>query len=71
MRGIVIVQWKNKYSGEIGYVGKINKKKRYFENARDRDGARTWLNASMAEHDIAFLTEAGEAENNDFTIIPV
>ncbi len=41
MSGKVIIQWENKYSKETGYVGKINKKEGYFENAENRDGART------------------------------
>lgn len=28
----MIIQWKNKWSGETGFVAKINRKKGYFEN---------------------------------------
>lgn len=28
----MIIQWKNKWSGETGFVKKLNRKGRYFEN---------------------------------------
>lgn len=35
----MIIQWTNKHSGEQGFVKKINRRDRYFENTFDRSEA--------------------------------
>jgi len=65
-----IIQWKNKYSGEIGYVGSVSAKERCFHNA-DRGGAKNFKSQKSADKAIEQLKEYGEAENNDFYVICV
>ena len=70
MNPAVIIQWTNKYSGEIGYVGSVSTKNRCFYNA-DRNGAKHYKSEKAAQKAIAQITEYGEAENNNFNVIGV
>ena len=63
------IQWTNKYSREIGYVGKVMYKAGHFVNAEAQDGAKKYKSVADAEKDIARLIEIGEAVNNDFSIV--
>ncbi len=65
-----IIQWTNKYSREIGYVGSISAINRCFYNA-GRDGAKEYKTEKAAAKVIEQLTEYGEADNNVFEIISV
>lgn len=66
-----ILQWKNKYSGDIGYVKSVSSKRKCFENTFDEKEAKQYSTASAAARMITMLTAYGEADNNDFTVIPV
>lgn len=37
----MIIQWTNKHSGEQGFVKKLNRESRYFENTFERSEAAT------------------------------
>ena len=63
-----ILKWTNKYSGEVGYVKNVSKTKGYFVNEWDRAKAKSYMNETMAQRDLAIIVEIGEAENNIFTI---
>ena len=63
-----ILKWKNKFSKETGYVGKVIKSKGYFENTFDKSTAKKYRSENEAKRDIALLNEIGEAQNNDFYI---
>ena len=67
---MAIIMWKNKFSGETGYVGSVSTKNRCFYNA-DRSGAKCYKSEKAAQKAISQITEYGEAENNDFTVICV
>lgn len=61
-----ILKWRNKFSNETGYVGRVLKSKGYFENTHNRETAKKYRYESEAKKDIAALEEMGEAQNNDF-----
>lgn len=63
-----ILRWVNKYSGETGYVKSVLKSKGYFVNVWEREGAKTYMNETMALKDIELLKMMGEAENNVFYV---
>ena len=62
------LKWKNVYSGETGYVGKVSKKEGHFFNTTDKLSAKTYPSVTAASNEIALLTSMGEAENNSFEI---
>lgn len=50
----MVIQWTNKCSGEQGFVKKLNRKGRYFENTFERREAAT-VKAADAQKTIALL----------------
>ena len=36
----MIIKWMNRFSGEVGYVKKLNYRERYFENTWDQKEAK-------------------------------
>ena len=66
-----IIKWRNKYSGETGYVEKINKKYGYFENTFDESLASIFKTKSTASRALNWLTNSEEGENNTFEVVPV
>lgn len=52
----MIIQWKNKYSGETGFVKKLNHKKGFFENTFDANEARKF-SAKTVDNTLALLNE--------------
>lgn len=36
----MIIKWTNRFSGEVGYVKKLNYRERYFENTWDQKEAK-------------------------------
>ncbi len=65
------LKWKNKFSGEEGYVAKIQKAKGYFENTFDQSAARTFKTQKDCDKVIQTLGEIGETEQNDFFAVEV
>lgn len=63
-----IIQWKNKYSGETGYVKKVNQKLGFFENTFEKENANVFKNKASASRAFNWLTNSNEAENNVFEI---
>ncbi len=63
------LQWRNKLSGETGYVKSVSVKKGYFENTFNKAEAKNYANEGFAKADLKKLESFGEFENNDFTII--
>ena len=63
-----ILCWRNKFSGEEGFVKTVSRKKGYFESTYDKSEARSYLTPSLAEKDIEYLGQIGETNNNDFFI---
>lgn len=64
------IQWKNKYSGETGFVKIIRESKRYFENGSVEE-ARCFRNDSACHKAIDVLNSIGEGDNNYFIITDI
>ena len=61
-----ILCWKNRFSGEQGYVKSVSRKKGYFENTFDAKEAKSYMAQSVADKDLEFMEEIGETANNEF-----
>ena len=66
----VVLLWTNKWSGEQGFVGKISEKDGHFTNATSKEEVHRYPNNGLASAAIKKLERIGEAENNNFTIVP-
>lgn len=64
-----VIAWTNKFSQETGFVKTISKKKGYFENTFEKEDARKFRSDKEANNALAQLTELGEDEKNDFTVV--
>ncbi len=60
------LKWRNKFSGEEGYVASVSKAKGYFINTFDKAEAKKYANETGAQKDLATLEALGEFENNEF-----
>lgn len=63
------VKWRNRMSGETGYVKTVKGKLGFFVNTWDKNEAKKYLSRTMAERDIVLLNEIGEGKDNDFEIV--
>ena len=61
------IMWKNKFSGETGYVKSLNRKQKYFENTFNVDEAKVY-SAKTVEKTIQLLNEYCDA--NIYEAIP-
>lgn len=61
------IMWKNRFSGDTGFVKAIRESKGHFENGTV-DEARRFRTNSECNRAIELLTQIGEAENNEFMI---
>lgn len=64
------IKWTNKYSGETGFVESISSKENCFYNTYEQAKAKQYKSASVAKRMISTLTLYGEAENNNFEVVP-
>ncbi len=62
----VNLKWKNKLSGEEGYVASVSKAKGYFVNTFDKAEAKKYASAAATQKDLVILEQLGELENNTF-----
>ena len=64
-----VIKWINTYSGETGYVGKVNTKDRNFHNA-DAENAQVFKTDAAARGAITKLKSYGQGEeiNNEFEL---
>lgn len=60
------LKWKNKFSGEEGYVASVSKAKGYFINTFDKTGAKKYANEAAVQKDLKLLEALGEFVNNEF-----
>lgn len=63
------LMWKNKWSGETGYVKAVLEKKGHFENAPTIETARKFKSENECRQAIAILHKIGEGTNNTFSIV--
>ena len=61
-----ILCWKNRFSGEEGFVKTVSRKKGYFEATKDKSDAKAYVNVGFVNKDMQFLDEIGETKNNEF-----
>ena len=64
----VILCWKNKFSGETGYVKSVSMKNRQFINTFNKTEAKKYNVKSILDKDLQLLKDIGEYDNNDFHI---
>lgn len=61
------LKWRNKFSGEEGYVASVSKAKGYFINTFDKAEAKKYASEAAAQKDLATLEALGEFVNNEFS----
>jgi hypothetical protein len=66
-----VLKWRNKFSGEEGYVGKVSKKNGCFINTFNPAEAKRYTNRKSIDNDLVVLAELGETVNNDFFVCEV
>lgn len=64
-----IIVWRNKYSGEQGYVAAVSVKEKHFISTHNRENAKRYYDRAAAKCAVTKLTSYGEAVNNDFEIM--
>lgn len=65
----LVIKWKNKNSGEEGFVKSVLKSKGHFVNTFDINEAKHYKYEKILSKDMKTLEEVGETVNNDFHII--
>lgn len=66
-----IIKWRNRYSGEEGYVGRTSTKNQCFYNSATREGAKLYADEKAARKVINTIKDLGEGRNNDYEVIVV
>lgn len=67
----VVLQWRNRLSGEIGYVKTVSRVNRQFINTFETGEAKSYRSQKEIDKDMEFLYEIGECIANDFTWVEV
>ena len=62
----MVIQWTNKLSGEQGFVKKLNRKERFFENTFERSEAMT-VTDKTAQKTLDFLNKC--CDTNTYEIV--
>ena len=65
-QGKVVLKWRNKFSGEEGYVKSVSVAKGYFINTFNKYDAKTYVTPKAVDNDLQKLNSLGEMLNNDF-----
>ncbi len=65
----VILKWRNKNSGEEGFVKSVLGAKGHFVNTFDINEAKQYKGEKVLNKDIKTLEDIGETINNDFHVI--
>ena len=66
MADVKHLKWRNRYSGETGYVKSVSLAKGYFINTFDKSEAKQYISDKMISNDLDILLKIGEMDNNDF-----
>lgn len=64
------LKWRNRFSGETGYVKSVSPKNHCFFNTFDKAEAKKYTSESMLNKDMEFLAAIGETNNNIFFTEP-
>ncbi len=70
MKGVVI-KWRNRWSGEEGYVQSISTKKGHFVNTYNIKDAHRYERKCTISNALNALQAMGETKNNDFFTVEV
>lgn len=63
------VKWKNKFSGEEGFVKNIRLFRGYFENTFEMSNARLYCSMHECKTALKVLKQIGEDRQNNFEIV--
>lgn len=63
-----VLEWKNKYSGETGFVKNVVTKEKHFVNTFDKSEAKQYKTESTAKRALNMLDSFGETQNNHIMI---
>lgn len=63
-----IICWRNKFSGEEGFVKKVSHKLGYFEATKNENEAKTYSKDGYISRDLDFFDKINETENNEFFV---
>ena len=66
-----VLKWRNKLSGEEGYVKTVSVAKGYFINTFEASEAKSYRSEKAVEADLEKLRSFGEMEANDFFTVTV
>lgn len=66
---VTVLQWRNKFSGETGYVGSVSVKKGYFTAVYSATEAKRYRSQSEISRDLEILRGFGEFERNEFRVV--
>jgi hypothetical protein len=67
MKTKTVLTWKNRLSGETGYVKTVSKKNGYFINTFNAVEAKSYRSNNDVMKDLEFLREIGEFDRNIFS----
>lgn len=67
----VLLKWRNKFSGEEGFVKSVSKANGYFINTWDARYAKVYKGEKTLAKDLETLNMIGETKNNDFFTVAV
>ena len=62
----VVLKWRNKYSGDEGFVKKVNKNEQHFVSTYDINEAKIYNGSKSLLLDQEILETHGETYNNEF-----
>ncbi len=65
----MVIQWRNRWSGETGYVKSISVKHGYFTNTFSFEEAHKYGSKSAVSKALKDLEKFGETINNEFIVI--
>ena len=68
MKSQTVLKWRNKFSGEEGFVMKVSKASGCFFNTFDAKEAKGYRSQAEIEKDLLILQDIGEMVNNEFYI---
>lgn len=66
-----IIRWRNRYSGEMGFVKSISIKEGHFNNTFDIKDAQKYKTQNSVSCALTNLAKMGETMNNDFEVMSV
>ena len=66
-----VIKWRNRYSGEEGYVQSVSFKHKHFVNTFDIRKAHRYERKCCVSNSLNALKAMGEAEHNDFFVVNV